>query len=299
MKTIAMSLTFVGSLLMAGNVPAQTASSVSAPATMAEQLEPDRVRHPETQPIAAQNQTASFCDSANCPPHGVSIERGRKRPIIDGIGWLIGVPEKVLLWDHRANNHNVSEQTTQQVAQYLRYRQLGDVKLRVNQYDPIGEWDRLVDNRQVGAGWKYTFGTLRHLRYVFLPGRVFGGDDYNPYTNTVSLYSDMPSLGLAEAAYAYDVKQRSYPGTYAAVQSLPIVAMWHETLATDEVAHYVAMRGTPQQQQKLRHDLYARYGMSLGGEVARVLPDGSNVFRLVGAVAGHTTATVENKIDYR
>ncbi len=236
------------------------------------------------------NAPKQACDQYVAP---LDVEYGSKRPLIDAVGWLAGVPKKILLWDRRADNHDVSPQTVDDISGYLSYRRLSNVKIRVNQYDPVGNWNRLVQNKTIAPGWKYTLGTLKQIEYIFLPGRIFGGDEYNPFTNTLNVYSDMPTLGLAEAAYAYDVNTRLYPGTYSAAQSLPVVAIWHETLATDEIMTYAAIRGTSEQLDHIRQDLYARYGISLGGELGRVLPDGSVVFEVVGALAGHATASAQ------
>ena len=235
-------------------------------------------------------QQASYCDSTS----SVDIEVGSRRPVIDSVGWFFGIPRKVLLWDRRADNHDVSDSTVDEVAQYLDDRQLRDVKVRVNQYAPGDEWRRLAENKRVGAGWRYTVGALRTLGYTLLPGRLFGHDNYNPYTNTLSVYSDAPTLALAEAAYAKDVHQRKLPGTYATVQILPLVAMWHETLATGEVQQYVAIHGSKDEQEDVRRQLYARYGMELGGAIGDVLPDGGVLFPVVGAAGGHAVASVKN-----
>ncbi|MFO0819722.1 MAG: hypothetical protein U1A77_17370 [Pirellulales bacterium] len=228
----------------------------------------------------------------------IDIEYGSRRPLIDGIGWVVGIPRKLLLWDSRADNHQVSSETTQDISAYLADRQLSDVKVRVNQYAPIEEWKRLVANKRVGAGWRYTIGLLKQVEYTLLPGRIFGGDEYNPYTNSLYVYSDVPALGLAESAYAKDVHQRDYPGTYATAQTLPIIAMWHETLATQEVLQYVAIRGEPDEIASTRRILYARYGMELGGELDSVVsPSGVRIgglYQVIGAVGGHVAAGVEN-----
>jgi len=229
----------------------------------------------------------------------VQVERGQRRPIIDGVGWVFGIPRKVLLWDSRANNHSVSDETVCEVSSYLEHRGLVDTKVRVNQYAPADEWRRLVNNQQIGAGWKYTAGTWKWLGYTILPGRIFGNDEYNPFTNSVYLYSDMPTMGLAEAAYAKDVSERNRPGTYAVVQSLPLVALWHETLATDEVINYISIHGSTEQIEKVRHDLYSRYGLETAGTVGQVLPDGSGLFSIVGAVSGHVVAARENSSQNR
>lgn len=223
----------------------------------------------------------------------IHVEYGERRPILDGIGWIVGIPRKLLLWDRRAKNHCVSDATVSEVTEYMQYRGLDDTVVRVNQYAPLKEWQRLVSNKRIGAGWKYTAGSLKWLQYTFLPGRIFGYDDYNPYTNSLSLYSDMPMLGMAEAAYAYDVHGRAFPGTYATVQTLPVIAMWHETKATGEILHYVSIHGSSEQIADVRHDLYARYGISLGGEVGRILPEVDAPFQAFGALSGHATAIYE------
>ncbi len=241
------------------------------------------------------------CDSAS--GHGcdslssVQVEYGRQRPVVDTAGWVLGIPSKVLLWDRRASNHLVSEQTVTEVTNYLEHSQLSDTLVRVNQYAPISEWQRLVNNRNISPGWKYTVGSLKWLKYTVVPGRLFGKDDYNPYTNSLSLYSDMPTLGLAEAAYAKDVETRELPGTYAAVQELPVVALWHETLATNEVINYVSIHGSSEQTNKIRHDLYARYGIEIGGAANAILPDGGGLYQIVGAVSGHTVAALDARND--
>ena len=238
------------------------------------------------------------CDvvCSECDPFP-DVEFGEPRPVVDAIGWLIGIPDKLLLWDRRAKNHNVSRQTVESVSHYMADRGIQGVKVRVNQYDPVGEWKRLVANRRIAAPWKYTAGLVKQAKYILLPGRIFGRDEYNPYTDTLSLYSDIPALGMVEAAYARDVHRRRYPGTYATAQTLPIVSFWHESIATDDVIDYIAIRGTLQQQQETRRDLCARFGVAVGGDLAGVLPDGSCLYNVMGAVTGHTIATIENHLN--
>ena len=236
------------------------------------------------------------CDenSPRCSSVPVEVERGQRRPVIDGAGWVLAIPSKIMLWDRRALNHDVSDATVDEVATYLQRRQLTETKVRVNQYAPADEWRRSTHNDRVAPGWRYTLGSLSWLQYTLVPGRLFGRDQYNPYTNSLYLYSDMPTLGIVEAAYAKDIQQRTHPGTYAAVQGLPLVALWHETLATKEVVNYVALYGSSEQIEKVRHDLYARYGIETAGAVSQVLPEGGSLFAIVGAVSGHVTAASEN-----
>ena len=141
------------------------------------------------------------------------IERGRPIPIVDGIGWIVGIPSKVMLLSTRVDNHFVSHGTEQSLQEYLDANKLDRVKVRLNQYAPLDEWRRLRGNKSVAPGWQYTLGTLATLGYTVLPGRILGGDNYNPFTNTINLYSDHPAIALHEAGHAKDFSRRTYKGT--------------------------------------------------------------------------------------
>lgn len=224
----------------------------------------------------------------------VHVERGRPVRLLDGAGWVLGTPNKLALWDRRADNHSVSSETEVRLVEYLEENNLDSVLVRVNQYDPLGEWQRLVANKRVGVGWRYTVGTFGLVKYTLLPGRLLGGDWYNPYTDTVNIYSDIPALTLSEGAYAKDVKDRKRPGTYAAFQEVPIVGMWHETLAKNEVLRYEESHGTPEQQEETYRILNPDYGGSWGGQVASFLPYGNVFGRLAGAAVGHAANGVRS-----
>ncbi len=243
--------------------------------------------------LAVAQEDGTFFQGGDANEVAVDVEYGMKRPVLDTAGWIVGIPRKIMLWDHRVDNHDVTDETVDAVADYIGSQQIDDVKVRVNQYDPLGEWRRLVSNKRIGPGWRYTLGTLHQIRYTFLPGRLFGRDEYNPYTNTVSIYSDVPAIGMVESAYAKDVQQRELPGTYAAVQSLPVASLWHETRATDDVVRYVSVYGTPEEIAKTRKLLYARYGAEVGGELGDIVSGAGNL-EWIGAGAGHLTAYQRN-----
>ena len=231
------------------------------------------------------------CDGLN--QGHTDIEYGKANVVVDSVGWVVGIPRKIMIWDRRIDNHQVSSKTTSTVSTYLSDRRLHDVKLRVNQYDPVGEWKRLIQNKRMSPGWKYTAGVLRTAEYTILPGRIFGRDEYNPFTNTVSIYSDAPVMGLAPSAYAFDVHRRDSPGTYATFQSLPLIAMYHETIATKDVIDYTLAKGNFHSAE-VRHILYARYGTEAGGEVGRFIPGSGTVFEVAGAIGGHSVAGLQS-----
>jgi hypothetical protein len=227
---------------------------------------------------------------------GPQIERGRPHMLVDGVGWVFGVPEKIALWDRRASNHDVSPESEEKLSEYLAAYDMKSTKVRINQYAPGDEWRRLVDNKSVGAGWRYTFGAVRTLGYTILPGRVFsglvGGDSYNPYTDSIYVYSDIPAIAVEQGAQAKNVRWRENPGTYASIYSLPVLTLFPAKAAKSEVYEYVALNGTYDEQLAARDALYPKYGSEVGGQAAYLVPGSQLVLSLAGAGVGHVVDAV-------
>ncbi|AMV35569.1 hypothetical protein VN12_25985 [Pirellula sp. SH-Sr6A] len=221
------------------------------------------------------------------------LERGKKRPIIDAFGWVWGIPSKILFWNRRIESHSISPETELLLQDYLIENDLVDVKVRLNQYRPLDDWRRLTRNKSVAWPWRYTFGAVATLGETVIPGRLFGGDHYNPYTATIHLYSDVPAIAYHEGAHAKDFSNREYPGTYAALYVLPIVPLWHERTATNDVLAYVRDRGDPQSQREAMHVLYPAYGTYVGNAAGTLLPTASTPLYLASVIAGHVAARRE------
>ena len=217
------------------------------------------------------------------------FEYGQPHKVIDGVGWVFGIPKKIILWDRRAVNHCVSAETQQNLAQYVDTNGLVSTKVRINQYDPVGEWERLRANKEVGAGWRYTVGAFGTLTYTLFPGRLFGADRYNPYTDSVYIYSDIPCIVVEQASRAKLIQARAHPGTYAALTSLPVVRLWPSKQSKQDVLDYTLANGTPAEQTEATKILYAEFGAEIGGQASLFI--GSNLpLTLVGAGIGHVTA---------
>ncbi len=219
---------------------------------------------------------------------GPEIVQGKPNQFFDGVGWVLGIPHKLILWNRRVDNHNVQPETLSDVSTFAQVNQLDGVCVRVNQYAPLDEWDRLRGNKRVSPGWRYTLGTLSLVGYTLIPGRLFGGDQYNPYTDSVYVYSDVPALAMEATAYAKDVRTRRYPGTYAAVNQLPIVSIWHETVNTQDTLAYLKSNGTVQEQKDGLKILHPNYGADVGTAI-----NSGSVMPLAFAVVGHITGRVE------
>ena len=211
------------------------------------------------------------------------MERGRPHKAIDTFGWVWGIPSKILLWDRRVENHRIDAHTESQLATYLRENELSTVKVRLNQYHPRDDWHRLVANKSVGAGWRYTVGVVSVAVEAIIPGRLFGGDHYNPYTDTIHLYSGSPAIALHEAGHAKDFARRKWKGTYAAARILPIVPLIQEAIATSDTLGYLEATQSVSAQQEAYEILYPAYGTYVGAEIKTLGPFGV----ILGAIGGH------------
>ena len=72
----------------------------------------------------------------------LQFERGQARPIIDGFGWIVGIPSKLMFWNRKVENHSISPETEMIMGEYLQANGLHDIKVRLNQYRPGGDWRR-------------------------------------------------------------------------------------------------------------------------------------------------------------
>lgn len=232
------------------------------------------------------------CPATDSEGYSVEIAYGQPNKFIDTVGWVWGVPGKVLLWDRRVNNHQVTDETTHSVSEYLQDNNVDGVCVRINQYAPGDEWRRLTQNRDVGGGWRYTLGTLDLIGYTLIPGRIVGRDRYNPYTNSLYIYSDVSSLATQSAAYAKDVQQRDYPGTYAAINQLPVVSLWHETINTTDAIAYIDQKGNDVERLESLRILHPYYGVQVGGAFESVF-GGVPIFQVAGALIGHISGRMQ------
>jgi len=198
------------------------------------------------------------------------MERGRPNTFVDGVGhYVLSLPSKLILWNWNVDNHNISEESEDSLEQYLTQNDLHNVKVRLNQYAPGAEWSRLFRNRSVGAGWRFTLGIISLVNYTIFPGRLFGGDEYNPYTNTIHLYSDLSAISVHEGGHAKDFAQRKYKGTYSAIRMLPLVPLYQEALATGDAIGYYRETGLVLEEKDAYKVLYPAYGTYVGGEALR------------------------------
>ena len=208
------------------------------------------------------------------------VERGEPNAWVDGFGhYFFSLPSKLLLLDWKVNDHDVSPEVEQDLRDYLAANGLCNVKVRINQYAPGGEWQRLGKNREMPGGWRFTLGALSVIFYTIFPERLFagfpfigGGDHYNPYTNTISIYSNRRPIAIHEGGHAKDFANkgnRHWRGFYAGARAVPLagvlVALLQEGVATQDALSWEQATGDAADSKRAYRTLYPAYGTYLGG----------------------------------
>jgi len=199
-------------------------------------------------------------------PEEPQFEVGAPHRFVDGFAhYVLSAPAKVALMNWRVENHDVSPETVRVLSAYLYENGLRDVKVRINQYDPAGEWRRLNENNDVSPGWRWTLGMVSVAMYTVFPERLFGTDDYNPFTNTISIYSDVPEIALREAARAKAAALSPRKGTAAAAELVPGVSLMHEITATGDVVSYYRALSSRVDERSAYEALYPAFGSQAVG----------------------------------
>jgi len=213
------------------------------------------------------------------------IERGQPNCIIDSVGNVASIPQKVILLNPNIDSHIVSQNTEQYLKDFIRDNPeaMKDVKVRINKCSPIQELDRLVKNKHVSLIWRI-FPGIPVTIWSSLTGRILGGDNYNPYTNTISIYSNDPAVVLHEACHAKDFMSRVTgleTDAYAVGRVFSPVALYQEFTASDEAIDYLKKKGDSEAEKHSYATLYPAFG-TYGGAYTGI-PYGN----IIGAFVGH------------
>ncbi len=220
----------------------------------------------------------------------VEIVYGKPHKTLDRMAWVIGLPNRILTLNKNTDNHKIAPETVEQLKVYLAENDITDVYVAVNDYDPKGQWKRLIANERIAPFWRYSAGVFTWLGYTCFPNRVFGGDRYDPYANTLNLSSDVPAVVLSEAAYAKDIHSQRYPGAYAAiVNDLPVLSVWRKTRAANDVLGYASVNDDWHTEEEAYQVLYPQIGAAAFGTAAPFVPTFGPLLTWGGAAAGHVT----------
>jgi hypothetical protein len=226
------------------------------------------------------------------------LERGRSLPPLDRLNdWIISLPTKLLLWNRHLLDHRLEPDAERVLRHYLELNGLRSVKVRHNAYAPVDEFRRLVHNREVGAPYRYTLGILTWLRYTLLPDRLLAGlpligagDHFNPFSNTIHVYSSDLAVLAHEAGHAKDYLWRDSRGTtFALVRLIPLVDLLQEERASSDAIRFFRCIARPEDELHAYRALIPAYATYIGG----YFPGGPILFFpivVVGHVAGRLQA---------
>ncbi len=223
------------------------------------------------------------------PPMQQQILIGAPHKFLDASDWYWpgSLLSKLVLWNKSIDSHEISDDTIAEMAEYIDKNDLADVQVLINTYKPGTQWRRLFKNREVSAGWRYTLGILSASIHTVLPGRFFGGDHYNPYTNTISIYSNNVAVALHEASHAKDFNSRKLKGTHAAIYALPGAPLFYEAVASNDALSYLKHECRYDEQKRAYRMLHPAYGTYVGGFFLR-----ESGLGFLGAIPGHITGAI-------
>jgi len=217
-------------------------------------------------------------------PENPQFERGMPFPPLDFFGDLLSKIYQLLFWTRKYGNHSISVETERDLAEFLKYYEVKDVKVRINQWAPHKEIGRLVINKHIA--WPYKIIFFPSTLIVSLLGRPFSGflisDYYDPGSNTVHIFSDELSIALHEAGHAKDFADQRWKGTYALARIVPGVNLVQENLATDEALYYLEKKERYEELFRAYKILYPAYATYIASYIS------SSPVVIVGAISiGH------------
>lgn len=214
-------------------------------------------------------------------PH-IDIERGTPIPPLDFLASILASPIKLLLWNRHYGNHHISPETEARITDFMQKNHLTKVKVRLNQAAPFSEMARILKNKEVGLPYRIIampFSFLTSATGRLLAGLIFS-DYYDPYSNTIHIYSDDGAIALHEAGHSKDFEKQKWKGTYALARNLPGVDLAQELIATHEAFDYYDLNGPDEERIRAPRVLYPAFGTYTGGYLT-IVP-----FAWVGALLG-------------
>jgi hypothetical protein len=207
------------------------------------------------------------------------ITLGGHHPRIDSIERVIDFPgKKFREWFPSEDPDLLLDPTTRQLkvvqsaSDYLDANGLKGVYIDVREYNPSEQWNRMLNNDRISPFWKYTGGSLYYLGYCALPGRALGWDNYNAFTNTLSINSESPSSSVFHAGYVKKIYDQKYPGTYIAMNWLPILPLIRDSSVSSDVLTYARTIENWELERGLYPQVYGRLGGDVVAQATSLIP---------------------------
>ncbi len=219
-----------------------------------------------------------------------TITRGRKMPFLDTVANLLAVPNKLIFANADFESHDIDPEIEQTIDAFVARHELENVHVRLNEYAPMEELACLAANKRVNPFLRFTIGWLAWLAYLLNVGRLFGGDHYNPFSDSVNLFSNNRSIALHELGHVLDFRSRTYPGLYALIRLIPFVSLYQEYLASLYAVQFLREIGDLEEERRAYRLLFPAYSTYVFGALVEWFP--STVTRsllLPVIIGGHIT----------
>lgn len=201
----------------------------------------------------------------------------KSNPLMYGLGQLLSIPAKILLFDTKVGAHPKKETIDTIVQNVEGNDKLSNLTVRVGHTAPLKDTYRLLTDKKIKEE------VPLYLRILGIPTTLLGGtlahlfrmDHYNPFTHTASIYSDIPAVGMHEVGHAnFYAKKRGGRLPRLLLQLSGIGTLYHEYRASK----YANASLEPHLKYQTGRYLFPAFGTYLG-YVAGVGP-------LVGAIGG-------------
>jgi len=223
-------------------------------------------------------------------PEKVVVQRGGQHKAIDRMSDTLNWPRQKL-FPRLPDKREIKPETLEQVAGYLNKNDMSEVHVSVRDYQPREQWRRLRESRVTSPLSRYTLGSLGVVGYTLFPGKLFGANWYSPYTDTLYINSESPTLIVHEAALAKNIRQRKLPGAHAVASQLPILRTWSDLDAAREVVGYAQAEDDWSLEEQTYRQIYPKVGAEAVVGAGLLVPVwwGIPLVRAAGGVAGGAT----------
>ena len=233
--------------------------------------------------------------------HEILVTRGGKHPIIDKIRGFFSIPHKLILWNRTVGSGELHEDAETAVKLALEDGGSGDTSISINEYNPKLIWKRTFQNDKTSFLTKVTLGTLVAITYTVVPGRLLymPSDHYNPYADTIVLYSNNLDIALHEAGHAIDFTEKSEkgigPGLYGLGRFLFPITLYQEAVATGKAFNFLGDHGTAGDVASSYAILFPAFGSYLAAAILASNKLIDNIKHMQGREATKLTKWIDKK----
>jgi hypothetical protein len=198
---------------------------------------------------------------------------------------VLAIPNKLLFLSADFESHEISPEVERLIRDFLDHHGVDDVRIRLGEYAPLGELGRLLANGRVNVLLRLLIGPLLWLGYALNVGRIFGGDHYNAFSDTVNLYSGHPVIALHEVGHVLDFRQRRHPGLYALLRFVPGVSLYQEYVASRYAIEFLRLRGLHDEEITAYRLLFPTYSTYVFGTLVDLFPSSATRWLALPIVA--------------